>query len=116
MLGFGGFILLWCVRDFYVSGKGTLAPWDPPKKLVAVGLYRVVRNPMYVGVLLIVAGWGLWRTSPVLVIYWLLIASAFHRRVTRNEEPWLAEQFGKDWEIYACRVNRWVPRLNSLGT
>ena len=51
--------LLWCVRDFYVSGKGTLAPWDPPKKLVVVGLYRHVRNPMYVGGLTLVAGWAL---------------------------------------------------------
>src|SRR5215475_4021375 len=51
-------ILLWCVRDFYVAGKGTLAPWDPPKELVIVGLYRFVRNPMYIGVLGCVAGWS----------------------------------------------------------
>jgi protein-S-isoprenylcysteine O-methyltransferase Ste14 len=46
VLGIGIFALLWCVRDFYVSGRGTLAPWDPPKRLVIVGLYRFVRNPM----------------------------------------------------------------------
>jgi len=46
-----GFVaLLWCVRDFYVSGKGTLAPWAPPRNLVVVGLYRYTRNPMYVAV------------------------------------------------------------------
>src|SRR6185436_8584710 len=49
----GVLVLLWCVRDFYVAGKGTLAPWDPPRHLVSVGLYRYSRNPMYVGVLLI---------------------------------------------------------------
>src|SRR5690348_5736888 len=50
--------LVWCVRDFYISGKGTLAPWAPPKKLVVVGLYRYSRNPMYVAVSLILLGWA----------------------------------------------------------
>jgi len=51
VLLFGAFVLLWCVFDFYRIGRGTLAPWDPPKKLVILGLYRFMRNPMYVGVL-----------------------------------------------------------------
>jgi protein-S-isoprenylcysteine O-methyltransferase Ste14 len=51
--------LLWCVRDFYVSGKGTLAPWAPPEKLVIVGLYRYSRNPMYISVALILMGWAI---------------------------------------------------------
>ena len=59
VLGFGAFGLLWCVRDFFVSGSGTLAPWDPPKHLVVVGLYRFVRNPMYLCVLTVVVGWWL---------------------------------------------------------
>jgi len=103
--------LLWCVRDFYVSGKGTLAPWDPPKKLVVVGLYRHVRNPMYVGVLTLVAGWALLLASPVLLGYALILAVGFHVRVLMNEEPWLESRFGADWRQYRSEVRRWLPRL-----
>jgi protein-S-isoprenylcysteine O-methyltransferase Ste14 len=66
-------VLLWCVRDFYVSGRGTLAPWDPPKHLVVVGLYRFTRNPMYIGVLMVVGGWGLRAGSPVLGMYLVVL-------------------------------------------
>ncbi|HET9132385.1 MAG TPA: methyltransferase, partial [Terriglobia bacterium] len=65
-------ILLMCVWDFYRVGKGTLAPWDPPKKLVIVGLFRFVRNPMYVGLLTWLAGWSLtsgsWRMGIYVVV------------------------------------------------
>lgn len=54
----GTAMLLWCVRDFYVAGKGTLAPWAPPQHLVVVGLYRYSRNPMYVAVIVILSGWA----------------------------------------------------------
>ena len=64
----GILLLLWCVRDFFVIGKGTLAPWDPPKRLVMVGLYRHVRNPMYVSVVVLVTGWALVFTSRQLVM------------------------------------------------
>src|ERR1700674_1310030 len=59
-------VLLRCVRDFYVIGKGPLAPWEHPKRLVIAGLYRFVRNPMYIGVLGCVAGWSLIAGSPVI--------------------------------------------------
>src|SRR6186997_3144352 len=55
----GVILLFWCVRDFYVAGRGTLAPWSPPKRLVIVGLYRYSRNPMYIAVTLILLGWSL---------------------------------------------------------
>src|SRR5262249_3894455 len=51
-------LLSWCIRDFYVAGRGTLAPWAPPKRLVVIGLYRVSRNPMYIAVLTILCGWA----------------------------------------------------------
>jgi protein-S-isoprenylcysteine O-methyltransferase Ste14 len=99
------------VRDFYVSGKGTLAPWDPPKNLVVVGLYCHVRNPMYVGVLTLVAGWAVVFESPLLVLYALILAIGFHIRVLKYEEPWLASQFGNDWREYSKAVRRWIPRF-----
>jgi len=105
--------LLWCVRDFYVSGKGTLAPWDPPKHLVVVGLYRYMRNPMYVGVLTLVVGWSIFLTSPVLALYSVVLAVGFHVRVLVNEEPWLSSQFGSEWACYSSEVGRWLPRLKT---
>ncbi len=111
LIGLGFFLLLWCVRDFYVAGKGTLAPWCPPRNLVIVGLYRFLRNPMYVSVLSILAGWCMASGSAILIVYTVLIAVMFHLRVLRHEEPWLAMQFGKDWLAYSGAVGRWLPRL-----
>lgn len=103
--------LVWCVRDFYVSGQGTLAPWEPPKKLVIVGLYRHVRNPMYLSVLILVVGWALFFGSPLVGGYAGVLAIGFHLRVIHHEEPWLATQFGQDWQNYQTAVKRWWPRL-----
>lgn len=104
-------LLLWCVRDFYVFGKGTLAPWNPPKKLVVVGFYRHLRNPMYVGVITLVIGWSLYFSSPILGLYAAILAVVFHIRVVMNEEPWLESQFGNEWRQYSAEVGRWFPRL-----
>ncbi|MBM4312561.1 MAG: isoprenylcysteine carboxylmethyltransferase family protein [Deltaproteobacteria bacterium] len=107
----GAIVLLWCVRDFYVSGKGTLAPWDPPKELVVVGLYRHIRNPMYVGVLLSVSGWAIYFSSIVLSAYVVLLAVGFHIWVVVYEEPWLKSQFAEQWHVYSEAVSRWLPRV-----
>jgi len=107
----GALVLVWCVRDFFVAGRGTLAPWDPPKSLVVVGLYRHTRNPMYVGVLVLVLGWAMTLGSPALGAYAILLAVAFHLRVLIHEEPWLASQFGPQWHAYAAAVPRWLPRF-----
>jgi protein-S-isoprenylcysteine O-methyltransferase Ste14 len=88
-----------------------LAPWDPPKKLVVIGLYRFVRNPMYIGVLLLVLGWGLYFCSPILFLYTATLSLGFHMRVITNEEPWLKAQFGIEWDLYQKEVARWLPRI-----
>jgi protein-S-isoprenylcysteine O-methyltransferase Ste14 len=103
----GCIALLWCVRDFYVRGKGTLAPWSPPANLVVVGLYRYTRNPMYVAVTLILLGWAVSFEVPGIYMYALVVAVAFHLRVVLGEEPWLARTHGAQWREYAHRVPRW---------
>jgi protein-S-isoprenylcysteine O-methyltransferase Ste14 len=101
--------LLWCVRDFYVFGKGTLAPWSPPQHLVTSGLYRYSRNPMYVSVLLILLGWTLtFGALRGLGGYTAIVAVAFYVRVVLFEEPWLARTHEAIWDDYARRVRRWV--------
>jgi protein-S-isoprenylcysteine O-methyltransferase Ste14 len=110
-LAAGSVGLLWCVRDFYVSGRGTLAPWAPPAQLVIVGLYRYSRNPMYVAVTLVLLGWAIAFAAPGLFGYAAAVAAAFHLRVVYGEEPWLARTHGRAWEEYARRVPRWVGRV-----
>ena len=104
----GVLALLWCVLAFYVTGKGTLAPWAPPARLVTVGLYRFTRNPMYLAVLLVLAGWALAFQSLVLAGYAALVAVAFHLRVVLGEEPWLARTHGVQWQEYSQAVPRWL--------
>ncbi|CCE23354.1 methyltransferase family protein [Methylotuvimicrobium alcaliphilum] len=99
--------LFWCVCDFYVSGKGTLAPWAPPTRLVNVGLYRYTRNPMYISVLLILLGWVLCFGAPGQLIYTVILAVGFHLRVILGEEPLLARKYGEEWGHYSSCVPRW---------
>jgi protein-S-isoprenylcysteine O-methyltransferase Ste14 len=108
LLCLGTLLLLWCVREFYVSGRGTLAPWDPPKHLVTSGPYRISRNPIYVGVVTILAGWCTLWSSRTLLIYSVLVMIAFHLWVLLFEEPWAARRFGSEWDAYRARVPRWV--------
>ena len=104
----GTLLLLWCVREFYNAGRGTLAPWDPPRHLVTTGPYRVSRNPMYVGVVTILLGWCILWDSRTLIIYSALFAVGFHFRVLLFEEPWAAREFGAEWHAYRARVSRWL--------
>jgi protein-S-isoprenylcysteine O-methyltransferase Ste14 len=100
--------LMWCVWAFYVSGKGTLAPWAPTRNLVTHGLYRYSRNPMYCAVLLLLAGWALLFESSALAVYAVAVAIGFHARVVFGEELWLAKTHPDAWREYSSKVNRWI--------
>ena len=104
----GTALLLWCVWIFYREGKGTLAPWDPPKRLVTSGPYRWSRNPMYVAVVLVLGGWALAYGTTTLLTYAVAVMLAFHLRIVFGEEPWLARTHGAAWARYAARVPRWI--------
>jgi protein-S-isoprenylcysteine O-methyltransferase Ste14 len=110
VLGAGVAIYGWCARDFAVRGRGTPAPWDAPRRLVVEGLYRRVRNPMYLGVLSIVAGEAVFFGSALLLGYGVLVFLAFHLRVVCHEEPALRRAFGDAYDAYCGAVGRWLPR------
>jgi protein-S-isoprenylcysteine O-methyltransferase Ste14 len=107
----GGAIYVWCVWYFAWFGRGTPAPIDAPIKLVVRGLYRYTRNPMYVGVLTAILGWGILFQSRSVLIYGLAVFGCFHLFVLFYEEPHLSRVFGDEYERYRARVNRWLPGL-----
>jgi len=109
----GGVILLWSFWNFLNEGRGTPAPIDPPKELVAAGFYRYVRNPMYVGIFAINFGYFLWFGYLNLLTYTFIVFLAFHTFVILYEEPTLRRKFGAAYEEYCKRVPRWIPRLKS---
>ena len=109
LVGLGTLLLLWCAREFYAAGKGTLAPWAPPVHLVRSGLYRLSRNPMYIAVAIILFGWALAFRSGPLSLYALGVIAAFHGRVVLWEEPRLARKHGEEWVRYRDEVPRWLP-------
>jgi protein-S-isoprenylcysteine O-methyltransferase Ste14 len=108
----GGTLALACVATFVIRGEGTPAPFDPPRKFVAVGPYRLVRNPMYVGGFTVLLGFGLYEGSPAILLFalpWLLGAHLF---VILYEEPHLRAIFGAPYDAYCRSVHRWLPRLH----
>ena len=107
----GVVVLLWSFWNFLKEGRGTPAPIDPPKELVAVGFYRYVRNPMYIGVLAVILGHFLWFGYWYLLIYAVVVFLAFNAFVMFYEEPTLKRTFGASYEEYLKRVPRWIPRI-----
>jgi protein-S-isoprenylcysteine O-methyltransferase Ste14 len=110
-LALGAAVYGWCLWDFVRIGRATPFPLDPPRALVVRGLYRFLRNPMYVGVLLLIAGWTVLFQSRQLLLYGLAVATVFHLVVVLYEEPGLRRRFGEPYGRYCQTVRRWLPRL-----
>jgi len=110
-IGIGAAIYLWCAWDFAVTGRGTPAPIDPPKELVLRGMYRHVRNPMYVAVLLVLFGEAWLFRAPALLGYAAAVWGVFQAFVLWYEEPALERQFGDAYRRYRQEVPRWIPRV-----
>ena len=111
VLAIGLAIGMWCAVEFALRGFGTPAPFDPPRRLVVTGLYRFVRNPMYVGLGIALFGEA-WLTGRIEILYEtliLLVAVTFF--TVLYEEPALRRQFGGDYIEYCRNVGRWIPRL-----
>ena len=103
--------LLDCFARFALEGRGTPAPVAQTEVLVASGLYRFVRNPMYVSVLIIISGQALLFGQARLLAYAGVMLAAFHLNVLLYEEPKLRRRFAESYEIYCLNVGRWWPRL-----
>jgi protein-S-isoprenylcysteine O-methyltransferase Ste14 len=107
----GGTILLWSFWNFLHEGHGTPAPIEPPKELVVAGFYRCVRNPMYVGIILLLLGHFLWFGFWWILAYTVIAFITVHLFVTFYEEPRLKQSFGAAYENYLNQVPRWIPKI-----
>ena len=105
----GAAVAISCVAVFVARGRGTPAPFDPPREFVAQGPYRYVRNPMYVGGLGVIAGFGLYQRSLAIVLFALVFLCCAHLFVVFYEEPGLERRFGHSYLDYKRSVNRWLP-------
>jgi protein-S-isoprenylcysteine O-methyltransferase Ste14 len=103
-------LYLWCLWQFATTGRGTPGPWDPPRRFVAVGPYRYVRNPMYISAALVIGGEALLFASLALGAYLVAFALVVHSFVVLYEEPTLHRMFGEEYDDYRRSVNRWMPR------
>jgi protein-S-isoprenylcysteine O-methyltransferase Ste14 len=110
LIGLGVALYLWCLWLFATLGRGTPGPWDAPRRVIDVGPYRLVRNPMYLAVFLVVTGEALLFVSVPLLVYLGVVAVIVQLFVVGYEEPTLTERFGDEYIAYLRRVPRWIPR------
>jgi protein-S-isoprenylcysteine O-methyltransferase Ste14 len=108
-------VIIWCFIDFVRRGDGTPAPYDPPRRLVVTGLYKHVRNPQYIGVVLTASGEALFSGSLILLGYAVFLAIGYHLFVRSYEEPTLKKIFGEDYVHYTEAVPRWLPKRCSTS-
>lgn len=104
----GALVAATCIATFIVKGRGTPAPFDPPREFVASGPYRYVRNPMYLGAASVILGAGLVVSSPSIVLLAFGFLAIMHLFVILHEEPALAREFGASYQAYRASVHRWL--------
>jgi protein-S-isoprenylcysteine O-methyltransferase Ste14 len=107
----GLLLMVATIRLFMTVGNGTLAPWEPPQKLVVRGAYRYVRNPMISGALLVLLGESLLTASLPLFCLFLVFLVVNTVYIPLSEEPGLIKRFGDEYRTYKRNVPRWIPRL-----
>ena len=106
----GLLLMVATIRLFVMVGRGTLAPWNPPQRLVVQGVYRHVRNPMISGVFFVLLGESLLTASLPLFCWFIVFAVVNAFYIPFSEEPGLIKRFGEDYLTYKRNVSRWVPR------
>ena len=111
----GAALAVWCILSLALIGRGTPAPFDPPRSLVVRGPYRHIRNPMYLGASVALAGAALFYQTTALLAYAAAFLVLMHLVVVFYEEPTLRHAFGKDYEAYCRRVGRWWPRVETVA-
>ena len=110
LIGIGLILLISTIRLFTNVGKGTLAPWDPPRHLVVEGPYRYIRNPMHSGVFITLYGEGMLLGSVPILIFVTVIFVFHWFYIPLMEERWLTEKFGEEYLTYKQHVHAWIPR------
>ena len=113
IMGLGLLMVVWVSTALVRQGMGTPIPIDPPTRLVITGLYRYVRNPMYVGAVLITLAEAVYFGSAWLVLYAVGLWAALHTALVVFEEPQLKKRFGADYDQYLKAVPRWIPKMRS---
>jgi protein-S-isoprenylcysteine O-methyltransferase Ste14 len=109
----GAVIIVWCFVNFVRRGYGTPAPYDPPRRLVVAGPYKCVRNPQYLGVILVTLGEALLSGRAILFGYSIVLAIGYHLFVRFYEEPTLRRTFGEEYVRYCAAVSRWLPQRST---
>jgi len=105
-------LFAWCLALFARLGQGTLAPWDPTRKMVAAGPYALVRNPMISAVVLMLFGEALFFNHMALYSWALAFLVINHVYFIFSEEPGLEKRFGESYRLYKARVPRWLPKVH----
>jgi protein-S-isoprenylcysteine O-methyltransferase Ste14 len=111
----GAGLCLWCLANFIQVGRGTPAPFDAPRRLVVRGPYRFVRNPMYIGGGVVLAGVALFYRSRAVLVYAVAFMLVAHTFVVFYEERVLRRRFGEEYELYLRSVRRWLPKIWPRG-